>query len=65
MNTIKILIVDDHALFRMGLTSILLTRGEFEVVGDAADGATAAADPCVYGKRANERRYRQGTQHQL
>ena len=47
MNTIKILIVDDHALFRMGLTSILLTRGEFEVVGDAADGATAIRKACT------------------
>ena len=47
MSTIKILIVDDHALFRMGLTSILQTRGEFEVVGDAADGATAIRKACT------------------
>ena len=47
MNTIKILIVNDHALFRMGLTSILQTRGEFEVVGDAADGATAIRKACT------------------
>ena len=31
----KILIVDDHVLFREGLVGILMARPEFEVVGEA------------------------------
>ena len=40
MNTqpIKILLVDDHALFRSGLRSLLQRQDDFEVVGEAADG---------------------------
>ena len=41
MNKIKILIVDDHAIVRMGLASLLGTRPEYEVVGDAGNGETA------------------------
>ena len=37
MNRIKIFIVDDHAIMRMGLSSLLGTCPEFEVVGDAGD----------------------------
>jgi len=36
----KILIVDDHALFRDGVASLLLAWGH-EVVGQASDGAEA------------------------
>ena len=41
MNTISVLIVDDHAMFRMGLKSLLGTCREVEVVGDASNGKTA------------------------
>ena len=41
MNSIRILIVDDHAILRMGLVSLLGTRPEVEVVGDASGGASA------------------------
>ena len=41
MKTIRILIVDDHAIVRMGLASILGTKNDLEVVGDAEDGADA------------------------
>lgn len=41
MKKIKVLIVDDHAIVRMGLASILGTRKDIEVVGDAEDGAEA------------------------
>ena len=41
MKKIKVLIVDDHAIVRMGLASILGTRKDIEVVGDAEDGASA------------------------
>jgi len=37
MTTLKILIVDDHALFRMGLASILGTRKDLKVIGDASN----------------------------
>ena len=40
-NTIKILIADDHAIVRMGLTSLLSTQVGFEVIGDAEDGEMA------------------------
>jgi DNA-binding NarL/FixJ family response regulator len=38
---IRILIVDDHALFRVGIANILGGEREFEVVGEAADGRAA------------------------
>jgi DNA-binding NarL/FixJ family response regulator len=40
--TIKVLVADDHKLFRQGLISLMLTHDEFvEVVGEAASGAEA------------------------
>jgi NarL family two-component system response regulator LiaR len=41
MNKIKILIVDDHAIVRMGLASLIGTRPELEVVGDTGNGEEA------------------------
>jgi len=41
MKPIKVLLVDDHAIVRMGLASLLRTAPEIEVVGAAADGAAA------------------------
>jgi DNA-binding NarL/FixJ family response regulator len=38
---IRILIVDDHALFRVGIANILSREREFDVVGEAADGRSA------------------------
>jgi DNA-binding NarL/FixJ family response regulator len=38
---IRILIVDDHALFRVGISNILAREREVEVVGEAADGRSA------------------------
>jgi two-component system nitrate/nitrite response regulator NarL len=38
---IRILIADDHPIFRDGLRRLLETRAEFQVVGEAADGAEA------------------------
>jgi DNA-binding NarL/FixJ family response regulator len=38
---IRILIVDDHALFRVGIANILSRDREFDVVGEAADGRAA------------------------
>ena len=35
----RILIIDDHAILRMGLTSLLNAEKSMEVVGDATDGA--------------------------
>jgi two-component system nitrate/nitrite response regulator NarL len=36
--TIRILLIDDHALFRSGVHAILQRQSDFEVVGEAADG---------------------------
>jgi NarL family two-component system response regulator YdfI len=38
---IKILIADDHLIIRQGLRMILETETDFEVVGEASDGAEA------------------------
>ncbi len=38
---LKVLLVDDHALFRAGIASLLASRGTVEVVGEAQDGGEA------------------------
>ena len=38
MNPIRVLLVDDHSLFRRGVASLLATERDFEVVGEAGDG---------------------------
>lgn len=40
---IQILVADDHPVVRDGLVAILSTQADFEVVGEAADGAQAVA----------------------
>ena len=39
MKKIRILIADDHAIVRTGLTSLLSTQKDFAIVGEAEDGA--------------------------
>ena len=41
MKDTTVLLVDDHAIFRMGLASLLGTANGIKVVGDAGDGASA------------------------
>ena len=43
MNKIRLVVVDDHALFRAGLVSLLTTIPEFEIVGEAGDGRKGLA----------------------
>jgi DNA-binding NarL/FixJ family response regulator len=40
---IRVVIVDDHALFRRGLDRVLSDEPDIEVVGEAADGVDAVA----------------------
>ena len=40
-DAIKVLIVDDHALFRRGLVMVLQQEDDIELVGEAGDGAEA------------------------
>lgn len=41
--TIRVLVADDHRLFRDGVRALLSVSGDLEVVGEAADGPTAVA----------------------
>src|SRR3990172_8235098 len=41
MNKIRLVVVDDHALFRAGLVSLLSQMPELEIVGEASDGQEA------------------------
>ncbi|MBI2202706.1 MAG: response regulator transcription factor, partial [Candidatus Rokubacteria bacterium] len=43
MKPIRVLVVDDHALFRKGVTSLLRPSDGFTVVGEAQDGREAVA----------------------
>lgn len=43
MNTIRVLLVDDHSLFRKGVTAALAEQPDIQVVGEAADGLQAVA----------------------
>jgi len=44
MKPIKVLLVDDHAIVRMGLASLLETAPEIKVVGSLGDGASAVRE---------------------
>jgi DNA-binding NarL/FixJ family response regulator len=41
MNNVRLAVVDDHALFRHGLVSLLREMDEFQIVGEAGDGMGA------------------------
>ena len=41
MTAIRVLLADDHALFRRGVASLLAAESDLEVVGEAADGRQA------------------------
>ena len=41
---IRVMLVDDHAVVRSGLSAFLLTYSDLELVGEAADGAEAIAE---------------------
>lgn len=43
MQKIRILLVDDHAILRVGLASLLNSKKDLEVVGEAENGETALA----------------------
>jgi DNA-binding NarL/FixJ family response regulator len=41
MKKVRLVVVDDHALFRAGLVNLLAQMPEFEVIGEAGDGRQA------------------------
>ncbi len=43
MEPLRILLVDDHVLFRKGVAALLATRQDIKVVGEAGDGLEAVA----------------------
>lgn len=44
MSKIKILIADDHAVVRMGLSALFRAKGDFDIVGQARDGEEAVSE---------------------
>jgi DNA-binding NarL/FixJ family response regulator len=43
MSRIRILVVDDHPIVRSGITSVLASQPDFDVVGEAGNGQEAVA----------------------
>ncbi len=43
MNTIRVLLADDHSLFRRGVAAALADQPDIQVVGEAADGLQAVS----------------------
>ncbi len=43
IGVITVLVVDDHAIMRWGIVSVLEETGEFQVIGEASNGEEAAA----------------------
>lgn len=41
---IRVLLADDHAMFRSGMRAVLDTQADFECVGEVADGRAAVAE---------------------
>jgi len=41
MDAIKVMVVDDHALFRRGIATVLANEKNIKIVGEAADGLEA------------------------
>jgi two-component system nitrate/nitrite response regulator NarL len=41
MKEIEVLLVDDHSLFRAGISSALATREDIKIIGEASDGLEA------------------------
>jgi DNA-binding NarL/FixJ family response regulator len=42
--TLRILLADDHAMFRSGLRAMLDTQPDFDCVAEVADGRAAVAE---------------------
>ncbi len=43
MKTMRIMVVDDHSLFRKGIACLISSQDEYEIVGEAIDGLEAIA----------------------
>ena len=46
MSKIKVLVVDDHAMFREGIRSLLAGYDDIEILGEATDGSEAIEKTC-------------------
>lgn len=45
MEVMRILLVDDHILFRKGIASLISSRQDMKIVGEAGDGLDYNAPP--------------------
>ena len=43
--SIRIILVDDHTLFRSGVKALLQRQPDFEVIGEASDGTAGVSLP--------------------
>ena len=48
MDTIRVVVADDHDLFRRGLTEVLEEEEDIDVVGQASDGREASEQAGVH-----------------
>jgi len=59
---IKVLIADDHTIVRAGLTALLGTEKDIEVVGEAKNGAEAVSEAIKLAKNLNMRIVAEGVE---
>ena len=60
---LSVLIADDHPVFRSGLTALLATDHDVEVIGEADNGRTAIQADLVDGTHLDQAGHRRARGH--